>query len=219
MRFVALLGCNSSEQHLFWGGRKLTFLNKWLCLFTMKQKRNLALICFVRLFPSLGLDLGPFFTESFIRRDFYRQCFCHVLGNRSLQRACCTGFGTRKCKQRLWRQPSSSAVTLLLRPSWLSSFPSSVSVPPSSLRPIATRGARVRRSRSTRLIRSRSAGRVRRATRLIFPFPDDLPVFLWKDTLRGTRFWHIVRTFGVFCLQPQNGKVFFSCNEKSACKK
>ena len=52
LRFVALLGCNSSEQNLFWGGRKLIFLNKRLCLFTMKQKRNLALICFVRLFPS-----------------------------------------------------------------------------------------------------------------------------------------------------------------------
>ena len=39
LRFVALLGCNSSEQNLFWGGRKLIFLNKWLCLFTMKQKR------------------------------------------------------------------------------------------------------------------------------------------------------------------------------------
>jgi len=25
------------DEHLFWGGRKLAFLNKWLCLFALKQ--------------------------------------------------------------------------------------------------------------------------------------------------------------------------------------
>ena len=54
-----LLGCNSSAVNIcFWGGRKLTFLNKWLCLFCTETKRNLAFICFVHLFPYEGCALG-----------------------------------------------------------------------------------------------------------------------------------------------------------------
>ena len=35
-------------EHLFWGGRKLIFLNKWLCLFELKQSAtSLAFVLFI----------------------------------------------------------------------------------------------------------------------------------------------------------------------------
>ena len=36
-----LLGCNSSEQKFLLGRSQADFLNKWLCLFTMKQSTTL----------------------------------------------------------------------------------------------------------------------------------------------------------------------------------